>query len=74
MPDDLTLELRQRGFLDQAAQLFHWILIARPDETDALKGCGRSGRITIASVTAIRSSRKPYSHSADQSCGRLQML
>jgi tetratricopeptide (TPR) repeat protein len=38
MPDDLTLALEQhqRGFLDQAAQLYCRILAARPDDSDAL--------------------------------------
>jgi hypothetical protein len=32
--------LLQRGLLDQAAQLFDWILVARPDEADALHRLG----------------------------------
>ena len=35
-----ALEQHQRGFLDQAAQLFPWILVARPDEVDALHRLG----------------------------------
>jgi tetratricopeptide (TPR) repeat protein len=38
MPNDLTraLEQHQRGFLDQAAQLYRRALVARPDDADAL--------------------------------------
>ena len=38
MPDDLAVALEQhrRGFLDQAAQLYRRVLVARPGDADAL--------------------------------------